>query len=141
MKPPRTKANSVIDILGDNYDGKADVNPFIEFASAMTDQAIVIAGRAGLGLDSVMAELVERALAAMCYCRADPQYQAENTGAAGGTFLGGGSTLDGEPDRYKRMAIEVDWTGSVNKLLNRKSAGSLWLGKIPSQQIPIWQRI
>lgn len=116
----RTTAADVQGILGTNYHLRTspDLTPYIASASSIVDR---IAAKATV--DSTVLELVERWLSAYFYCKMDPTYASKSTQGASGSFVSS-SSLDGEGDRYKRAAIELDPTGLLNAMLNRKSAGA-----------------
>jgi hypothetical protein len=127
---PRTTGGAVQGVLGDNYGG-ASLTPFIDTASAMVDQVVICAGKKGITLTTTTLELIERWLAAWYYTQMDPLYKSRATAGASGAFMTGD---------YLKAAIGLDSSGCLNALINRKTAGVTWLGKTPSEQIPIWQR-
>jgi len=143
---PRTTAVAVKAILGDNY-GKSrqlganpDLSPFIEAAGSFVDDVIVAGAADGrAAITAAKAELLERWIAAHCYLLMDQAYQQKGTEAASATFQGQtGMYLEGT--KYGQFALRLDTTGVVEALDKRKVAGSVWLGKPPSQQIPYDQR-
>jgi len=66
-------------------------------------------------------EMIERVLAAYNYCKMDPLYASKSTQGASGSHVTSQS-LQGEQERYKRWAIELDASGCLNALLNRNVA-------------------
>ena len=156
----RTAPALVQTLLGDNWgllaDGCApDLQQFCDTAATMVDSVAACAARRGFSLSGLATgagtpsgsdtpgsqlELIERWLAASRYCAMDPLYQSKSTGAASGQFIGAPRSLDGETDRYLRGAIQLDPSGCLNALINRKVAHVAWLGKPPSSQVPYRDR-
>lgn len=120
----RTTATDVKDVLGYNYDNKRSpsLTGFIASASAIVDQVVVDAALKGVGISTTVQELIERWLAGYFYCKMDPLFASKSTQGASGSFVTSGS-LENEGERYKRAAIELDPSGCLNALLNRKTAG------------------
>ncbi len=141
--PPRTNSNAVILLMGDDFGLRADgstpdLAPYIASASAMVDrvQVCALARMSPITLTTVELELIERWLSAHLYTKSDPTYSSKNTQGASGSFIRGPENA--EP--YRDGAINVDYSGCLNAILRRQFAGSLWLGKPPSAQIPVEDR-
>jgi hypothetical protein len=137
----RTQAPLVRGVLDRDYDlaNMPDLSPYIDTASMLIDQVAVCASKKGIVYTGKQLELLERWVSAYCYTRMDPIYQSKSTEGASGQFVTEPNPDIG-PERYKAMAIQLDYSGCLNALFNRKSTQNYWLGKPPSQQIPIWQR-
>lgn len=121
----RTTAALVAGILGDNYDSRIVLTPFIDTATALTDS--IESADTGNALSDSMLAIIERYLAAHYYTLADPLYISRSTGGASGSF----------PQRsYWDEAKKLDSTGYLAKLdlPTRPKAGASWLGKPPSEQ-------
>lgn len=141
----RTTEAAVILVLGDDYDGVTSL-----------DTAIEMANRLATRLESATAdwdddwrrpaagdlEAVERYLAAHYYATSDRPFQSARTGDASGTFQGKtGLYLDST--YYGQMAIVNDPSGMLKSISEGKmivTASAVWLGKVPSEQIPYSQR-
>jgi hypothetical protein len=125
---PRTTSDAVIAILVYNYDFKRnpDLTGFIDTASVLVDQVVANALLLPLPVtvSAASAELIERWLAAYFYCKMDPLKTTKSTQGASGSYVSNGSSLEGEGDRYKRGAIEIDTTGCLHALLNRQTASA-----------------
>lgn len=135
----RTNSSNVANILLDNYDGTTVLDRFIDTAASLTNK--VSTNDTASELDAADLELIERYLAAHFYCLADPLYASKSTGGASGSFQGQtGMGLDFTP--YGQTAKRLDVTGYLARLdmPTRPKAGSIWLGKAPSNQIPYVNR-
>ncbi len=122
-------------------DGTApSLQPYIDWATLIVSRVNTCASAKGITLSTPELEMIERWTAAYGYCKMDPLYSSNSKGGASASYLAGGSTLDGETERYKRGAIEVDYSGCLNAILNRKVASLQWIGKPTSEQINIEDR-
>lgn len=132
--PPRSNPTGVKALLDRNYDlvNSPSLLPYIRRASALTDRAVVMAGKRGFTLSTEEQLLIEETLAAYFYCKTDAMYTTRSTDKASGGFVMDPTT----PEVYKKMAQDVDPSGSVNALLNRLFASGGWLGKTLDEQIP-----
>jgi hypothetical protein len=132
--------------LGSNYGPRADgslpdLQQQINRATLFVNQAVAQAVQMQrIVPDGPTQDQLILLVACHFYCNQDPLKQSKSTGGASASYVSAGSTLDGEGQRYKREAIELDPSGLVNAMLNRKVATAIWMGKPPSQQIPYDQR-
>lgn len=108
-----------------DYDGVTDLTPYIQSASSVVDQVVVFAAQRYMPLPPATQELVERWLSAYFYCKADPQYASRSTGGASGSFV----SDSGDPERYKKAAIDIDWSGCLSAILKRQFAHAFWPGR------------
>lgn len=139
---PRTTELAVQKVLLDDYDAGDgyDMTPFIETASSMVDDLEAW----GLGNNEPMAaaklELIERWLSAHFYKTPDRPFQAAKTGDASATYQG--QTGKGlEATYYGQTAVSLDPTGMLITLGEPRGTADLdWLGKVPDDQIPYWER-
>lgn len=124
----RTSAALVAEVLAYNYDNlrAPSLNPFIDSASAVVDQLVSDAAVKGMTLPAATLELIERWLAGYFYCKMDPLFASKSTQGANATYVTSQS-LGAEQERYKRAAIELDFSGCLNSLLNRQRAGATLL--------------
>jgi len=124
----RTTAPLVKELLMFNYDHKRSpaLGPYIASANAIVTRVVTCASAKGKALSTDELELVERWLSAYMYCHMDPLRQSSSTQGASGANVSSQS-LDGEQERYKRGAIELDYSGCLNAILNRKSASAVLL--------------
>lgn len=148
--PPRTTNSLVQGVLGGNY-GRVNgvlspLDPYVVTASAIVDQLILLAGQNNRQVPSdgsvgSQAELIERWLAAAYYCKLDPLFTQKGQGGASASFERGERDASGSQYKeYEKAAVDMDPSGCLTAILKRKVASCTWLGKPPSQQIPIWQR-
>lgn len=117
----RTTAVDVQAILGGNWDGKTDLTPYIDTASAVVDDVVECATARSVTVTATRAELIERWLAAHYYTQMDPLYTSKSTQSASGSFKDHG---------YDKTAIGLDPSGCLSGVLNgRKVARTFWLGQ------------
>lgn len=133
----RTTALAVQKILrtgpGGDYDGRADLTPYIETASAMTDRIVACATTKGNPLTATEAELIERWLSAHFYAVSDKPYAEKATEGARAVFQGKtGMRL--EFTGYGQTAISLDPSGCTEQMNKRVTVGGFWLGRRPSEQ-------
>lgn len=133
--PTLSNPTTVQALLGANYgllpDGTApDLQQYIDSADVVVQRVIVCAANKGMSLSPTEQELIERWLSCYFYCKMDPLYQSRSTAGASGSFVNAGmnAQIDGDADRYKRGAIELDATGCLNAILNRKAVRLLSVG-------------
>ncbi len=121
----RTSIILVREVLDRNYHYKLSPNlqPYIDSATLQVDRMVLCATDKGFTHTTAELEMIERVLAAYNYCHMDPLYQSKSTQGASGAHVSS-SSLDGEGERYKRWAIELDASGCLNAILNRKTAGA-----------------
>ncbi len=138
----RTSAAAVKLVLGDasthadgagDYDGTRDLTPFIDAASAIVDRVVTCATAKGITLSASVLELIERWLAAHAYCLSDQTFASKSTAGASASFHGQ-TGMHLESTRYGQMAAALDYSGCLNSIGNRRSAGGFWLGLPPSGQ-------
>lgn len=136
----RTTIEKVRNILLDNYDGVADLTPFIEAASSITDDVNSCASDRSISLGSTALELIERWLAAHFYVAADPLYSSRKTSKASGEFQGRnvtGGAIDNialDTTDYGRRAKMLDKSGCLASLSMGERVQGFWLGLAPSDQ-------
>lgn len=126
--PARTTNKQVEQLLGDNWDECTSVAPYVRAASALVDQIVLCAARRKKVLPDEDLAIIETWIAAYRYTLTDPLFTSRSTAGASGSFANGDSTLMGIQNRYKRGAIESDWSGCTNAVLNRLVAGFSSLG-------------
>lgn len=137
----RTNAAYVKTILrdgnqGSDYDGTTDLTPYIDWASAITDDVSTCATAKGVTISASRLELIEAWLAAHAYATSDKPYASTNTNKAGASFHGM-TKMYLEATLYGQQARSLDSSGCLAAIAGeeRKSAGGFWLGKPPSSQI------
>lgn len=119
----RTSDKEVREIIDTNPD--ISMTPFILTASTLVDKVQTLAQAKGESLTADQLREVERWLAAYYYSHRDPQYTSKSTGGASGSF----TTHD-----YLETAKQLDTSGCLRNLLERKQAKLTWLGRPPSDQ-------
>lgn len=129
----RTTAADVEDLLAGDYDGSTSLAVHIATATAIVDRVEACAANKDITLSDAELELIERWLAAHSYAMVDQPYQSKTTGRASATFQGRtGMRL--EATKYGQQAMAVDYSGCLNAIGQRKTAGGFWLGRPPSEQ-------
>ena len=125
----RTTPQAVQDLLGDEYDGKTRLSPYIDTASGMVDwlYAQDLATR-GL-LNATLLELVERWLSAHYYQQADPGYASRSTGGASGSFNGQQST-GLRSTRFGQQVLRIDVSGLMAQRDKEAEDGSLHITQV-----------
>jgi hypothetical protein len=142
----RTTALAVASVLVDSslspngqgdYDGTTDLTPYIVSASSVVDRVATAASDIkGITLSTTELELIERWLAAHFYTKMDPTYLTKTTGKAVVSFARNPKV----PEPYKDVAIAMDYSGMLNAILNRQSAGGFWMGKTVPDQLSYTDR-
>lgn len=132
----RTTASVVQELLAHNWDDVTSVTPYIQSASMLVDRLVVLAARlpSPITFTATELELIERWLAAHCYCQTDLLYQSKSTGGASASFQGQ-TAMHLESTRYGQMAMDLDYSGVLATINKRQVAQMYWLGKPPSSQI------
>lgn len=124
----RTTKLAVQTLLDLNYDGKMNLQQFIDSATVFIDRVVTQASAKGYTLSSGEQELIERYLAAHFYCRVDKTYQSKSTGGASASFTGQtGMSLDAT--EYGQMAVNLDVSGALSAFGKRQTAGGFWAGR------------
>jgi hypothetical protein len=142
----RTTSDAVRAVLrpgsqGGDYDdaNSPSLAPFIDAASAMVDDAAACAADQDVPLPAARQELVERWLAAHCYCLSDRTFASRSTLGASASFAGQtGMNLDAT--FYGQQAMALDSSGCLRALGAGNRAAATWLGKAPSAQTPYIDR-
>ena len=127
----RTTSGAVAGVLGGNHDGSTLLTPYMDSANPIVTRTAACATGKGITLSAIELELIERWLAAYFYTIMDPLYTSKNTADAGGSF---------NPRSYLEAAYAIDYSGCLKAIIERKTAGMMWLGKPPSEQLPYEQR-
>lgn len=141
----RTTKDLVIKVLMDDYGerlcgGNPDLSPFISAANNLVGQIDACVTRNNkTALTTSQKREVETWLAAHFYQMSDPGYTSKSTAGASASFTGQfGMYL--EMTRYGQTAMLLDPSGCL-RMINKGSRVRMdWLGKPPSEQIPIEQR-
>ncbi len=135
----RTNSGAVQALLGSNYDGLADLKQYIDSATVIINRTVSAAASkqpTPITLTTAEQELMERWLACYLYCKYDPLYASKSTGGASASFINNPSI----PERYLSGAINIDYSGMLKAIIMRQVASFAWLGKPPSDQIPVDER-
>ena len=138
----RTTAAAVQAVLlpGNDYDGTSSLEPFMAAANNSIDAYIVaVAQYKSVTVTSTLAELLERWLAAFFYKMSDQQYQSKNSGKSSASFRGTTGT-DLSSNTYGVAVRMMDPYRVLAPLMEGRIASTVWLGKVPSEQIPYEQR-
>jgi len=126
----RTNELKVQQVLLDHYDGKSDLDPFIDTATAMTDY---LAGKDSDGvLTSALLERIETFLAAHYYGHADQFKASEKRGKSSAVYQGEwGMGL--RSTQYGQVAVDLDPTGTLASL-GKRPLMFKWMGLPRSEQ-------
>lgn len=143
---PRTTSPEVEAILrpgsqGGDYDddNEPSLEPYIATASALVDRVATCATNKGITLSATELELIERWLAAHCYCLSDQTYASKSTEGASASFHGQ-TGMAIESTRYGQMALTLDVSGCLMALSKRQVASAGWLGKSDPDKLTYDQR-
>lgn len=134
-----TIAKTVQDLLGRHYDPAVNLQPFIDAAELIVARVVTCAAKKGITLSAEEQATLTKYLAAHFYGSADQYYTARRTGRASGSFMGqSGLGLDGT--LYGQNAKLLDPSRCLAGMDSGSGVGFEWLGKPPSEQIPVWER-
>lgn len=118
---PRTTHLLVKEMLGPDYDGARSLDLFIRTANAVTSRLQALATGNGLTITGEELLLIETWLGAYYYCRSDAAYTSRSNGGSSGSF-------ESDGQKYRQGAVQLDPTGYLNAILDRKVAGLFWAG-------------
>lgn len=125
----RTTEAAVEKILGLNYDGSTDLDPFILTAVAVTDW--LVSEDSQSVITTALAERIEAYLAAHYYGHHDQFKASEAIGRASANYQGQyGKFL--ESTRYGQTALQLDVSGNLAGMGTTIKIS--WLGLPPSDQ-------
>jgi hypothetical protein len=126
---------------GGDYDdvNSPSLTPFIDAASAMVDDAAACAADADDAISTTRQELIERWLAAHCYCLSDRTFTSRSTLGASASFAGQ-TGMNLEATFYGQQAMALDPSGCLRSAGAGNRASAIWLGKPPSAQTPYIDR-
>ena len=126
----RTTIASVRGVLNRDYDGSANLQPYIDTATLVIDRAKELATAEDVTLSSAVLEMMERWLAAHFYCQSDKPYQSRNTKGASASFAGK-TGMYFESTLYGQTAMRIDPSGSLQSIggKERKILTAAWLGE------------
>lgn len=128
---PRTNSSLVVDNLKYDYATGATLTRPIAMAGFMVDRVVDCATQKGITLsDDLLAE-IETQLASHYYTRSDRVYRQKMTDRARGTLLYNNKN----PEPYLANALELDYSGCLNSLINQKRASLMWTGKDEGEQL------
>ena len=138
-----TTVDAVQSLLGPNYgpnpDGSTpDLMQFITMAHSTVLRTITLAANFFPPVVLTNDELaqIETALAAHYYTKLDPLYTSKSTSGASGSFIAPGQA--NEAERYKDLAINLDYSGALKSILNRQVARAIYLGQPNGGNPPGW---
>lgn len=131
----RTGVLAVRQILGEDYDGRRNLLPFIETASVLVTRIAACAEARDEALSAAELELIERWLACHFYGQSDKPLGSKSTKGASGSYHGQ-TAMYLESTLYGQTAVSLDASGCLADLAEGRaaSAGGFWLGKPPSEQ-------
>lgn len=124
----RTTVVAVQSVLGTNWDGKRNLQPFIDAATVVVDRVSTLGASRGFSMVSAELEAVERWLSAHMYALTDKTYTSKSTAGSSASFVGQtGMRLDFT--EYGQNAKLIDYSGSLEIIDKRKFASVVWGGK------------
>ena len=142
----RTTSQKVQEVLMGDYGPKPDgadpsLAPFVRAANLLTTRVATEATARGLTLSAAELVEIETWLAAHFYAMSDQPYSEKTTEGASAKFQGK-TGMHLQATKYGQTAMDLDWSGTLRAVGSeqRRTAGGFWLGKIPSEQTPYWQR-
>lgn len=139
----RTNEDNVMGIMSNEYDIEETPSliPFIDTASSMVDDLVECAAEKGVVLSDSKLELIERWLSAHFYSQSDKPYTESETIEARAKY-NGQTKMYLESTLYGQTAVKLDPTGCLAAIAGEedKSAGVIWMGKRPSEQVPWYSR-
>lgn len=121
----RTSDGLVIDNLKGDYATGSTLDRPIKIAHLIVERMKACATRKGMSFTCEELLEIETQLASHYYTRTDRLYKSRMTDRASGTWLYNAKN----PEPYLANALELDFTGCLNAILNQKRAGLDWLGK------------
>jgi hypothetical protein len=128
----RTSTGKVEDILGNQYDGSSNLEPFILTATALTDW--LEDQDTGSVLSSSVLERIEAHLACHFYGHSDQFLSQKSTGQASGSYQGQ-TAMVLMSTQYGQTACLLDSTGKLSQRskeseIGFKSKASItWMGR------------
>lgn len=135
----RTTSALVRGVLGENYNNRSSLTPFINAANILTDRVATCATEKEMTLTSTELEIIETWLAAHFYAQMDQLYSAKRTGnSAAGAYgqFQGKTDMHLQSTLYGQTAMTLDYSGCLASFgaTERKVAGGFWAGRPPSEQ-------
>jgi len=127
----RTTADLVKGVLLADYDtvNSPDLGPFIYSASFIVDDLVLIGGQRNpvVSFSTAKQEILERWSGAYFYSLSDKPYASTSVEGASATFL----VNKTDPNPYYSGAVNLDTSGILKMLLDRKTATIFWPGGDP----------
>lgn len=132
----RTNHKMVEDVLQQCWDSSTKLDRYMRIASLVVDQVATCATEKGHAQDAAVLKEMETWLAAHYYTKMDPVYTSRSTDGASGSFVRNKDT----PEPFLDAAMNLDFTGCLNAIINKKRASVGWMGRPPSEQTPYTER-
>lgn len=129
-----TTVGAIEELLSTNYKAGVSLTRYLAMASSTVARMLTCATAKGFTHTADEKEQIECALAAHYYTKTDPVYLSETLGRSSGSYVRNPKI----PEPYKDMAIALDGSGCLEKILNAKRGGLTWAGKTPTEAID-WQ--
>lgn len=110
-----TTTQAVADILGDDWDTNrplSDLQQYIDTAYITLKRVVTCAARKGVTYDAQDLEMIERWMAAHCYCQSDKAYASRTTLDSSGQFQGR-TDMGWASSNYGQHACRLDWSGCL----------------------------
>ncbi len=142
----RTTELLVKEVLGNNYDGRTSIYPFMRGASIVVDRVAACAITKEIPRTTAELREIETWLAGHFYAHHDQLYTSKSTSGAGASFQGQ-TAMHLNSTQYGQMAMTLDTSGCLADIqagvtpgAGRPVASGVWLGKRRSEQIDYPQR-
>jgi hypothetical protein len=138
MSALRVKPDDVQELLGNNYDGEADLKPFVKAANSLVNWIDDTCDTDNLLSTAQLREL-ELWLACHFYHSQDHMYSSKSTGGASGSFQGQ-TGMYFDSNFYGQQALLLDVSGCLAKRQlevkqgGRARVGMTWIGTKASEQ-------
>lgn len=127
----RTNSTLVIDNLKYDYRAGATLTRPIAIATLITDRVAECATAKSITLSTEVLLEIETQLASHYYTRSDRVYRSKMTDRASGTLLYNNKN----PEPYLANAMELDFSGCLNSVINQKRASLMWTGKDEAEML------
>lgn len=128
----RTTAEKVKEILGDDYDGRRTLVPFIRSANIIIRRAVALASDNDEAIPAATAADAETWVAAGLYIRSDRILTSKSTLGASGSFK-----IEGE-NPYFQTAKDMD--ANIKAVLEGNVATVDWMGKTEDERLTYEER-
>lgn len=132
----RTSSALVVDNLKTDYTSGATLTRPINIATLVVDRIVACATQKGITHSEDLLVEIETQLASHYYTRTDRIYRSKATDRASGVYLYNNKN----PEPYLANALELDYSGCLNAIINSKRASLYWTGKDDGEKLDYDER-